>query len=328
MTKTAFLLNCQTITYNGSILSAGKVKTFDSGTSTPRNHYTDKAGSGATNTTTLSSAGRGSIWLDENTAYRVQLLDSSDNVLKTWDGVYGRMNVSGSTPGDGTVELSAFSSQPAGNLLGTDGSGNVGLCTQSSPIDMSGSFLIATGQEYRYLGSENGSSAIKKEYLNSSHTALRLYINASVQGHSNGNEESYIQLSSDNGATPYTTYTGLQSNPGHPTTETNAMALKESNIDKIYLHYNTEQTTGGQTFDVSPHGVGAYISIVDIYNFSSTTEKTIVIVRCGQTGSINEASMAGMNYSHATFVADTAAAHNSIIITKEGTTDIDIVGIG
>lgn len=74
---------------SGNPLSGGKVYTFTAGTSTPLASYTDRGGSVANaNPVVLDSAGRASIWLQTNVAYKIRVDDSAGNVIATVDDFY------------------------------------------------------------------------------------------------------------------------------------------------------------------------------------------------------------------------------------------------
>lgn len=72
---------------NGDPLVGGKIYSYDAGTSTPRNTYTDyTAGTANANPTILDANGEASIWID-NSAYKFVVADADDNVLLTTDNV-------------------------------------------------------------------------------------------------------------------------------------------------------------------------------------------------------------------------------------------------
>lgn len=74
---------------SGNPLSGGKVYTFQAGTSTPLASYTDRGGATPNaNPVVLNSAGRASIWLQTNVAYKIRVDDSAGNVIATVDDYY------------------------------------------------------------------------------------------------------------------------------------------------------------------------------------------------------------------------------------------------
>jgi len=74
---------------SGNPLSGGKVYTYQAGTSTPLASYTDRGGlTPNANPVVLNSAGRASIWLSTNVAYKIRVDDSAGNVIATVDDYY------------------------------------------------------------------------------------------------------------------------------------------------------------------------------------------------------------------------------------------------
>ena len=76
----------------GNVLSGGKIWTYDAGTTTPTLTYTDSTtGTPNSNPIVLLSSGRSAteIWLLGYKTYKFVLTDSNNNVLGTWDNIYG-----------------------------------------------------------------------------------------------------------------------------------------------------------------------------------------------------------------------------------------------
>lgn len=106
---------------SGSPLSGGKLYTFAAGTTTPKDTYTTADGSIAnTNPVVLDSAGRATLFIEG--AYKFELRDSSDVLIKTTDNVTS-FTTTGETgdsffqsfSGDGTTQTFTLSQD-----LGTD----------------------------------------------------------------------------------------------------------------------------------------------------------------------------------------------------------------
>lgn len=94
MTAIAPFVFWQTLDNNGDPLNGGTIESYEAGTTTPKDTFTDETGSTAnTNPIVLDSAGRADIWLDVG-EYKFVLKDSSGNLIKTVD------NISGVTTGD------------------------------------------------------------------------------------------------------------------------------------------------------------------------------------------------------------------------------------
>jgi len=77
---------------NGNPLSGGKLYSYEAGTTTPKTTYTTAAGTTAnSNPIILNAAGRPpqEIWLTTNEPYKFVLNDSADNLIGTWDNIYG-----------------------------------------------------------------------------------------------------------------------------------------------------------------------------------------------------------------------------------------------
>ncbi len=83
---------------NGKPLNAGFINTYAAGTTTPLATYTTSLGNVPNGTTiTLGVDGRPpqEIWLTAGSAYRFDLLDSSNNLIKTYDNLTGINDISG-----------------------------------------------------------------------------------------------------------------------------------------------------------------------------------------------------------------------------------------
>lgn len=77
---------CQFFDSNGDPLSGGKVYSYEAGTSTPKDTYTDSSATTPNaNPVILDSAGRAAIWL--NGAYKITVTDSNDVVIRTEDDI-------------------------------------------------------------------------------------------------------------------------------------------------------------------------------------------------------------------------------------------------
>lgn len=73
---------------NGNPLAGGKVFTYEAGTSTPLNTFTDQsAGTPNTNPVILDSSGEADIWITGNVGYKFVVATSTDIVLYTIDDI-------------------------------------------------------------------------------------------------------------------------------------------------------------------------------------------------------------------------------------------------
>lgn len=91
---------------NGSILSGGKLWSYQAGTTTPQTTYTTASGNIAhTNPIVLDAAGRvatGEIWLTAGSNYKFVLMTSANVTLATWDNITG-VNGTGITSNASTI---------------------------------------------------------------------------------------------------------------------------------------------------------------------------------------------------------------------------------
>lgn len=152
---------------NGAPLNAGKIYTYQAGSSTPLATYTDSAGLTAnTNPIILGTSGRppNDIWLTEGFFYKFILKDSSDVTIQTYDNLYG---IIGATP-------PAATPIPAGGIFlwsGSIGSIPAGyvLCNGSNGTpDLRDRFIVGAGSTYAVDGTGGSANAI---VVSHTHTA-------------------------------------------------------------------------------------------------------------------------------------------------------------
>ncbi len=96
----------QFFTDDGSVLSGGKIYTYDAGTTTPRNTYTAIGGTTAnSNPIILDSGGRlpEDMWLSEGVKYRFVLTDSNDVQIGEYDDIVGINDISTETVAWATI---------------------------------------------------------------------------------------------------------------------------------------------------------------------------------------------------------------------------------
>lgn len=132
---------------NGAPLNAGKIYTYQAGSSTPLATYTESSGLTANaNPIILGTSGRppNEIWLTEGFFYKFILKDSSDVTIQTYDNLYG---IIGATP-------PAATPIPAGGIFlwsGSIGSIPAGyvLCNGSNGTpDLRDRFVVGAGSTY------------------------------------------------------------------------------------------------------------------------------------------------------------------------------------
>ena len=127
-------------------LAGGFIYTYQAGSSTPLNTYTDNTGNVAnTNPIVLGTDGRppNEIWLTSGYSYKFILTDASNNTIQTLDNLYG---IIGTSP--------SVSAVPAGGIIMWSGSiGSIPsgyyLCdgTNGTP-DLRDRFVVGAGSSY------------------------------------------------------------------------------------------------------------------------------------------------------------------------------------
>jgi hypothetical protein len=176
---------------NGAPLNAGKIYTYQAGSSTPLATYTDSAGLTANaNPIILGTSGRppNDIWLLEGYFYKFILKDSSDVTIQTYDNLYG---IIGATP-------PAATPIPAGGIFlwsGSIGSIPAGyvLCNGSNGTpDLRDRFIVGAGSTYAVDATGGSANAI---VVTHTHTATSAVTDP---GHSHT-----IQVQGSPGSEPY-----------------------------------------------------------------------------------------------------------------------------
>lgn len=109
----------QAFTTGGLPLNAGKLYTYAAGGTTPTATYTTSAGSVANaNPIILSADGRtpAEVWLVVGTAYRIDVKDSNDNLIQTYDNLTGINDLSGNTTNGTFANLTVSGNTTLSNL--------------------------------------------------------------------------------------------------------------------------------------------------------------------------------------------------------------------
>jgi len=152
---------------NGAPLNAGKIYTYQAGSSTPLATYTTSSGLTANaNPIILGTSGRppNDIWLTEGFFYKFILKDSADVTIQTYDNLYG---IIGATPPPATPI-------PAGGIFlwsGSIGSIPAGyvLCNGSNGTpDLRDRFIVGAGSTYAVDATGGSANAI---VVSHTHTA-------------------------------------------------------------------------------------------------------------------------------------------------------------
>jgi hypothetical protein len=152
---------------NGAPLNAGKIYTYQAGSSTPLATYTSSSGLTANaNPIILGTSGRppNDIWLTEGYFYKFILKDSADVTIQTYDNLYG---IIGATP-------PAATPIPSGGIFlwsGSIGSIPAGyvLCNGSNGTpDLRDRFVVGAGSTYSVDGTGGSANSI---VVSHTHTA-------------------------------------------------------------------------------------------------------------------------------------------------------------
>ena len=156
---------------NGAPLNAGKIYTYQAGSSTPLATYTSSSGLTANaNPIILGTSGRppNDIWLSEGFFYKFILKDSSDVTIQTYDNLYG---IIGATP-------PAATPIPAGGIFlwsGSIGSIPAGyvLCNGSNGTpDLRDRFIVGAGSTYAVDATGGSANAIVVTHTHTATSAV------------------------------------------------------------------------------------------------------------------------------------------------------------
>ena len=148
----------QFLTTTGLPLSGGQIYTYQAGSSTPLSTYSDNGGTVPNaNPIVLGVDGRPQteIWLTQGFNYKFILTDSNNNIIQSYDNLYGILQtapaVSNTVP-SGLIAIwsGSIGAIPSGWVL-CDG-------TNGAP-DLRNSFILGAGNTYS-VGQTGGSSSI------------------------------------------------------------------------------------------------------------------------------------------------------------------------
>lgn len=198
---------------DGLPLNAGKIYTYQAGSTTPLATYTDSSGLIAnTNPIILGTDGRppSTIWLSEGFFYKFVLKTSADVTIQTYDNLYG---IIGATP-------PAATPIPAGGIFmwsGSIGSIPAGyvLCNGSNGTpDLRDRFVVGAGSTYAVDASGGSANAV---VVSHTHTATSSVADpghvhsytkpAGSPNNAAGGIPDYISITTDNTASAVTNIT-------------------------------------------------------------------------------------------------------------------------
>jgi hypothetical protein len=161
----------QFFTNNGAPLNAGKIYTYQAGSSTPLATYTSNTGLVANaNPIILGTDGRpaNQIWLTDGYFYKFILKDSDDVTIQTYDNLYG---IIGTSPAPATPI-------PTGCILlwsGSIGSIPAGwvLCNGSNGTpDLRDRFIVGAGSTYSVDGTGGSANAVVVSHTHTASSAV------------------------------------------------------------------------------------------------------------------------------------------------------------
>jgi microcystin-dependent protein len=146
----------QFLTTTGLPLSGGLLYTYQAGSSTPLTTYSDNGGTIANaNPIVLGVDGRPQteIWLTQGFNYKFILTDSSNNIIQSYDNLYGILQTAPAVSGTVPSGLIAIWSGSVGAIP----SGWVICNGQNGTPDLRNSFVLGAGNTYA-VGATGGST--------------------------------------------------------------------------------------------------------------------------------------------------------------------------
>ncbi len=188
---------------DGRPLNAGKLYTYQAGSTTPFATYTDVNGLIAnTNPIILGTDGRppSEIWLQDGFFYKFVLTDSSDVTIQTYDNLYGIIGTAPTpatpTPAGGIILWSgSIGSIPAGWVLCNGNNGTP---------DLRNRFVVGAGSTYSVDATGGSADAI---VVSHTHTATSTSV-VTDPGHTHGLDFNATLPFDGGGGIPNSTFGG------------------------------------------------------------------------------------------------------------------------
>ena len=227
---------------NGAPLNAGKIYTYQAGSSTPLTTYTDNAGLTAnTNPIILGTSGRppNEIWLTDGVFYKFILKDSSDVTIQTYDNLYGIL---------GVIPSVAPSSVPTGCILlwsGSIGSIPAGfaLCNGlNSTPDLRDRFVVGAGSSYAVDATGGSANAI---VVTHTHVATSVVTDP-------GHNHAYDYVTTWSGS-------GSANNPQNANTAAQTLNTRSNTTGVTVATTNASTGTSGTNANLPPYYALCYI---------------------------------------------------------------------
>jgi len=171
----------QFFTNNGAPLNAGKIYTYQAGSSTPLATYTTNTGLVANpNPIILGTDGRpaNQIWLTEGFFYKFILKDSDDVTIQTYDNLYGIIGLAPTPPTplpSGTIVLwsGSIGSIPAGWYLCNGSNGTP---------DLRNRFIVGAGSTYAVDATGGSADAIVVSHTHTITTTTTVNSDSTLDG--------------------------------------------------------------------------------------------------------------------------------------------------
>lgn len=244
---------------NGAPLNAGKIYTYQAGSSTPLATYTDNAGLVAnTNPIILGTDGRPpqEIWLSEGYYYKFILKDSDDVTIQTYDNLYGIIGVAPTpatpTP-SGVIVLwsGSIGSIPAGWYLCNGANGTP---------DLRDKFVVGAGSTYAVDATGGSANAIVVSHTHT-YSGSGTTSTASLTGAMTGIAESWNVGGSASGIiTKQTGYPVVGTPSATDTTNAGGMTIDASHSHTVSISGTTDsQGTSGTNANLPPYYALCYI---------------------------------------------------------------------
>jgi hypothetical protein len=216
---------------DGLPLAAGKLQTFQAGSTTPLATFTDSSGLIAnTNPIILGTSGRppSTIWLSDGFFYKFVLSDANDVVIQTYDNLYGIVDAQppAATPiptGGIILWSGSIGSIPAGYVLCNGNNGTP---------DLRNRFIVGAGSTYAVDATGGSADAILPTHTHAAtsvvtdpghvHTPQRRANGESLQNYNS--DTSYQLWGNTEGSTNTSGMTSNSSTTGVTVATTNANA--------------------------------------------------------------------------------------------------------
>lgn len=293
----------QFLSTTGAPLAAGKVCTYQAGTSTPLATYTDSsAGTPNANPVILDSTGSANIWLANNTAYKIIVLTagtdgtcSTGTTIRTVDNVKVTYPVSalGDPGGNGIVKRTALdvTSVAAGAdlpvMVASGGSHSAGAAPDPGAVSGTTHFLredATWAVPPAYLGDPGTNGVLKRTALNTTADAVGSDLPVMVASGASHSGGAAPDPGSSAGTSRFLREDATwQAPPAGITTQTVGGSRA---LNTIY-----QNTTGSALFVSVSVSMGGSLHTCDALSDSSSSPLTIVAIMTGASATTSYATV-------------------------------------